>query len=246
MSVDFKLREASESLRQARRETRFTSRTPGHPRRTRRAPILGAVVAFVLVLGFGIPVLLSPPGASPPTDAVAGSAEFPLLILEDGGWYADSARDTVDKDSGERIGTWVSYTNREGGYMALTVQSVPQDTVLADEPDPTSGPEAETLFMASESRHIQLDNGEAVLYFIPADALSEEGNVRGVRWMPQPGIEAIMFTSRVDEAATIELANSLLNTDETTWNALTATNGVVPTSVAEDENSVTTLGIADS
>jgi hypothetical protein len=245
MSVDVKLREASESVRQARREVRFTSRAPGHRRWTRRAPILGAVVAFVLVLSFSIPVLLSPPGASQPTEVVAASAGFPLLILNDDGWYADSARDTVDEETGERIGTWVGYTNPEGGIMALSVRSVPQNTALADEPDPTGGPEAETLSMASESRQIQVNNAEAILYFIPADALSEEGNVRGVRWIPQSGIEAIMFTSQLDEAATIELANSLVETDETTWNALTAANGVVPTSTAVDGHTPTTLGTAD-
>lgn len=242
MNVDTKLREASESVRQARRESQFTSRPPARRSRTRRGSILGAVALFVLVVGFGIPALLYAPGTDQPNDVGAG-AGFPLLILDSADWYTNSARDILG-ETGERVGTWVGYTNPAGGNMALTVRRVAEDHLLADEPDPTRGPEAETLSMATESRLIELQSGEAILYFIPADARSEEGSVWGLRWIPRPGIEAVMFTSHTDEEVTIGLANTLVETDETTWSALTASNGAVPTTTGNGITG-TTLGTED-
>lgn len=245
MSVDTKLREASESVRQARREAEFTSRPPQRRPQTRRAPILGAVVVFALVVGIGVPALLYAPTTEPASDVGAGGETgFPLLILDGGDWYANGARDTVD-ESGERVGTWVGYTNPAGGNMALTVRQVGEDHVLANEPDPSSGPQAETLAMASESRLVDIGDGEAVLYFIPADSGSEEGNLYGLRWIPRPGAEAIMFTSQTSgEQVAIELANSLVPTDEATWNALVTANGAVPTTTG-DGTTGTTLGSED-
>ncbi|HJQ94675.1 MAG TPA: hypothetical protein VJ935_03075 [Acidimicrobiia bacterium] len=246
MNVDTKLCEASESVRQARREAHFTSRPPARRLQTRRRPILAAAAAFVLVVGFGVPALLYAPGADQTGDVGAGvdaDSGFPLLILDSGDWYANSARDILD-ETGERVGTWVGYTNPAGGDMALTVRRVAEDHLLADEPDPAGGPEAEALSMATESRLIDLQDGEAVLYVIPADSRSEEGSLFALRWIPRPGAEAVMFTSRTEEDATVGLANDLIPTDEGTWSSLTSTNGAVPTTIG-DGTTGTTLATED-
>lgn len=245
MSVDTKLREASESVRQARRGAQFTSRPPQRRLQTRRGAILGAVAVFALVVGFGVPALLYAPASDRAGDVgVDAGSGFPLLILDGGDWYANGARDILD-ESGERVGTWVGYTNPAGGNMALTVRRVGQDHLLADEPDPASGPEAETLSLASESRLVDLEGAEGVLYFIPADTRSEEGSLYALRWIPRPGAEAIMFTSQLSgEDVAIDLANALVPTDEGTWNALVSTNGAVPTTTG-DGTTGTTLGTED-
>jgi hypothetical protein len=62
MNVDTKLREASESVRQARREVKFSSRSPSRRGRSKPGPVVAVLAGMALVISIGVPAMLTTPG----------------------------------------------------------------------------------------------------------------------------------------------------------------------------------------
>jgi hypothetical protein len=138
MTVDTKLRDASESLRQATRQAEFTSRPPASRIQHRRGPILVAVAGAVAVLALFTPILflggtdhVTDPTDAPPQSTVTTSpqrAGDPTPFL--GSWL------TTEIEGFERAATLV-LVDAENGSVEMTVRNFA--VVCTDAPSTMTG-----------------------------------------------------------------------------------------------------------
>lgn len=216
MSVDTKLRDASDSVRQARRQAQFTSRSPSRRPETRSGPILAVAAAFVLAALVALPALLLPapddsgepavavdPSQQPGTGAIGGDG--PYFIVEDPNWTLDYAWRIAPGDGS----SFIIYTNGNRQISTMTAEIAEEAISEIDELDGT-----------------KVNNAEK-----PVDVYQWNEGVSYV-WETSDGTPVVITFGQMNIDDAEILTNAVISTDEDTFADMVATNPFTPTTIA--------------
>ena len=219
MNVDTMLREASESVRQARREAQLTSRSPSRRSTARRGPILGAMAAFALVTLFAVPALLVPApddradseaAASPPSAAgpqVVGG-DGPYFAIDDPDWALKYAWRIAAGDGS----SFILYENGDRQISTMTGEAAEEAMIQMNE---LGAPQVD-----SENLYVDIYQwNEGVSYV----------------WETSDGTSAVVTFGQMNLDGAEELTASLVAIDEETFADMVATNPAPPTTEATQD-----------
>ncbi len=215
MSVDTKLREASESVRQARRQAQFTSHPPNRRHQTKRKMVLVAATAFVVLAVLAIPGLflsgidepsLSDVAAGPgPSSTSAIGGDGPFFAVDDPQWTLDYAWQIAPGDGS----SFVLYTNGSRQITTMTGE-------VADE-------------AITQMREL---NAESVASDIASvDAYEWNEGVSYV-WQTTDGTDVVVTFGQMSLDEAQSLAAEVTSVDEETFVDMVETNPATPTTVA--------------
>jgi len=219
MTVDSKLREASESVRQARRQARFTSHAPVRRHQTTRKMVLAAATAFVVVAVLAIPGLLlsgvdepsvSDVAAGPgPSSTGAIGGDGPFFAIDDPQWTLDYAWQIAPGDGS----SFVLYNNGNRQVTTMTGE-VASEAIL-------------------QMREL---NAESVASDIASVDVYEWNEGVSYVWQTTDGTDVVVTFGQMssDEAQT--LAAVVTSVDEETFVDMVETNPATPTTVATAES----------
>jgi len=216
MIVDTKLREASESVRQARRQAHFTNRSPSRRPETRRGPIMAVAAAFVLLALVALPVLLLPapdesgvaanPSQSPEPGAIGGDG--PYFGVEDPDWTLDSAWRIALGDGS----SFILYKNGNRQISTMTGEAAEEATIEINELDGTKVNNADTSVDVYQWN-------EGVSYV----------------WETSDGTPVVITFGQMTINDAENLTNAVISIDEKTFADMVATNPVTPTTIATED-----------
>lgn len=215
MTVDSKLREASESVRQARRQAQFTSHPPtGRDQRTRRM-VLAAATAFVVVAVLAIPSLLlsgtdepnvSDVAAGPePSSTGAIGGEGPFFAVDDPQWALDYAWQIAPGDGS----SFVLYTRGNRQISTMTGEVAHEAIVQMQELD------AEPVGSDIDSVDVYEWN-EGISYV----------------WQTADGTDVVVTFGQMSPAEAQSLTAAVTSVGEETLADMVETNPATPTTVA--------------
>ena len=219
MSVETKLREASESVRQSRREAQFTSRSPSRRSQTRRGPILGAMAAFALVALIAVPALLVPAPDDPADSDAAASpppAAGPKVIGGDGPYFAiDDPKWTLDYAWRIAAGDGSSFILYENGDRQISTM--------------TGEAAEEAILQMNELDAPRVERGNMLV-----DIYQWNEGVSYV-WETSDGTSAVVTFGQMSLHEAETLADSVVAIDEETFADMVATNPAPPTTLATQD-----------
>lgn len=219
MSVETKLREASESVRQARREAQFTSRSPSRRSQMRRGPILGAMAAFALVALIAVPALLVPVPDDPADTDVAASppsavgqkvvgGDGPYFAIDDPEWALKYAWRIAAGDSS----SFILYENGDRQVSTMTGEAAEEAIIQMNELD---APQVD-----SEDLSVDIYQwNEGVSYV----------------WETSDGTSAVVTFGQMNLDEAEELTAFLVAINEETFADMVATNPAPPTTLATQD-----------
>jgi len=216
MTVDSKLGEASESVRQARRQAQFTSHPPNRRHQTKRKMVLAAATAFVVVAVLAIPGLVlsginepsvsdvaaAGPGPSS-TNAIGGDG--PFFAVDDPHWTLDYAWQIAPGDGS----SFVLYTNGSRQITTMTGQ-------VADE-------------AVTQMREL---NAESVASDIASVDVYEWNEGVSYVWQTNDGTDVVVTFGQMSLDEAQSLAAEVTSVDEETFVDMVDTNPATPTTVA--------------
>ena len=215
MTVDSKLRKASESVRQARRQARFTSHPPNRRHQTTRNMVLAAATAFVVVAVLAIPGLLlggmdkpsvSDVAASPgPSSTGAIGGDGPFFAVDDPQWTLDYAWQIAPGDGS----SFVLYTNGNRQITTMTGE-------VADE----------AIFQMRE-----LDAASVASDIDSVDIYEWNEGVSYV-WQTTDGTEVVVTFGQMSPLEAQSLTAAVTSIDEEAFVDMVETNPATPTTVA--------------
>lgn len=214
MTVDSKLREASESVRQARRQAQFTSHPPTGRDQTTRRMIIAAATAFVVVAVLAIPsLLLSGTDESNVSDVAAGpgpsstgaiGGEGPFFAVDDPQWTLDYAWQIAPGDGS----SFVLYTNGTRQISTMTGDVADEAIVQMEELD------AEPVASGIDSVNIYEWN-EGVSYV----------------WQTTDGTNVVVTFGQMAPAEAQSLTAAVASVGEETFADMVETNPATPTTI---------------
>jgi hypothetical protein len=252
MSIETKLREGSQAIKQATRQADFTSRSPADRRRGVSGPMLAWVGGLAVVALLAVPAVLTGVGGQPSGGVEIGatptSVAFPHLLLELPDTELVDAYENFD-ETGERIGTHSVYlqtwTVSEGeaagdlGRREILLR-VQEAGAVFDEFDYYSP-------LATGTEIVEVDGRSVSVHLIPDEAIDEGSYDLGIlQWTETPGYEVILIPWGLDKAGALLLMDGLTTIGESEWEELRGPRDgpFVTTTIVESET--TAIGTGDA
>lgn len=257
MTIDTKLRDAAESVRQARRRAEFTVKAPSTRRRVVGGLRVAAVVAVVALLLIGIPAVLRGGNAGRSED-VAGSigdastqsslsgsddiAVSTTIALDD---TTGSSSALIDAPSGfvflglDTPGWNPTYTETtsEGGFAAeINYEQLTEDgsgglMVLRTQTSGTYGRFEDLTSMSTSSDEVTVGGRDMTLYLIPKESMVEESDsdVYAATWTESDTSVGYAIAFGLTRQEFLDALNGLTTPSAETWHELKLMSQVVTT-----------------
>lgn len=246
MTVDTKLREAAEAVRNATRQAELTAQAPGSFRHRFSGPSLALITGFAVLALVGVPALIARDAGSPGlggvgsqtgiqespiedpdpglvvTTTAPGIVEgaFPFLALEIPNLSPIEAYDVRSDGNDDRFGTHTVYlqTNLESGEYPRREILLRVQVLGQDYPQ-----FADLVALAETTETVGVADREVTIYVVPDEAI-EEGSydLHILRWIESPGIEAIIIPWGADRTEALDLMRGLVRIPPEAWLELTA------------------------
>ena len=249
MSIETRLREGSQAIKQATRQADFTSRSPAD----RRGPVSGPMLAWVgglaVVALLAVPAMLAGIGGQPSGGVDVGATptpvEFPHLLLDLPDTELVDAYENFG-ETGERVGTHSVYhqtwTITEGeaagelrGHEILL--RVQEAGAVFDEFDHYSA-------LATGTETVEVNGRSVTVHLIPDQAIEEGSYDLGIlQWTEAPGYEVILIPWGLDKDGALSLMDGLTAIKESEWEELRGPKGFVTTTIVSE---TTTTGAVDA
>lgn len=245
MSIETKLREGSQAIKQATRTAEFTSESPADRRTHVRGPVLAWVSGLAVIGLLAVPALLMRVGDQPSEGAGVGAAptpiEFPHLTLELADTELVAAYENFD-ENGERIGTHSVYhqeiaetgSDAAPGGREILVR-VQRTGAVFDRFDYYAP-------LASGTDTVEVGGRSVTVHLIPDDAIDEGNYDLGIlQWTEAPGYEVIVIPWGLDKDGALSLMDGLTAINESEWEELRGPKPevIVTTTIVKSETPTT-------
>jgi len=247
MSIETKLREGSQAIKQATRQADFTSRSPADRRQGVSGPMLAWVGGLAVVALLAVPAMLAGVGGQPSGGVEVGVAptpvEFPHLLLDLPDTELVDAYENFD-ETGERVGTHTVYHQTwtisegesagelRGREILLRVQ---ETGAVFDEFDHYSA-------LATGTETVEVNGRSVTVHLVPDEAIEEGSYDLGIlQWTEAPGYEVILIPWGLDKDGALSLMEGLTTISESEWEELRGPKDgpFVTTTIVESETPTT-------
>lgn len=265
MSIESKLRDGSQAIKQATRQAEFTSRSPADRRGPQNGPMLAWIGGLAVIALLGIPAVIAGVGGQPSVGPKAGAAPttanhptvstgqspkgIPYLTLDLPDTTVEDAFEIADQATGERVGVHTVYrqtraaTNEERADGRLAPPQ-PGSTILIR----IQKPGTEFLefdhyaALAERTEIVEVDGREVTIYLVPDEAIEEGSYDLGIlRWTEGPGYEVILIPWGQDDSEALALMDGLTPITESQWEELGSfTDQAATTTTIVDSETPTT------
>lgn len=249
MTVDTKLREAAEAVRNATRQAEFTAQAPGPTRRRLSGASLALITGLAVLVSVGVPALIARDAGSPGLGGVGSQTgleesptgdpdpglvvtttfpgivdgTFPFLALEIPNVSPIEAYDIRNDGNDDRFGTHTVYvqTNVESGEYPRREILLRVQVVGQDYHRFT-----DLVALAESTETVRAADREVTIYVVPDEAI-EEGSydLHILRWIESPGIEAMVIPWGADRTEALDLMQGLVRIPPEAWLELTTEYG---------------------
>lgn len=250
MSIETKLREGSQAIKNATREAEFTSRSPAN----RRGPIRGAMLAWVggltIVALLAVPAMLAGLGGQPDGGVEVGAppspVEFPHLALELSDTELVDAYENFD-ETGERVGTHSVYHQTIPGgesdgatFGREILLRVQEAGAVFDEFDYYAP-------LATGTETVEVNGRSVTVHLIPDEAIEEGSYDLGIlQWTEAPGYEVILIPWGLDKDGALSLMDGLTAISESEWEELRGPKNEPSVTTTVVESVTPTTGAVDA
>lgn len=269
MSIETKLREGSQAIRQATREAEFTSTSPADRRGPLNGPLLARVGGLAVIALLAVPALLagvggqpgggvevgadpstSTPSAEQPAASTAAPqpAEFPHLLLDLPDTELVDAYENYD-EAGERIGThsvyrqiWTISDGERAGEQGG------REILLRVQEEGAAFDRFDYYAPLAEGKEIAEVNGRSVLvHLIPDEAIEEGSYDLGIlQWTEADGYEVVLIPWGLDKDGALALMDGLTTIGESDWDELRGSFNEPATTTTIIESGTPTTGAVDA
>ena len=247
MSIETKLREGSQAIKQATREADFTSGSPADRRQAVSGPMLAWISGLAVVALLAVPAMLSGVGGQPGGGVDVGAAptpvEFPHLLLDLPDTELVDAYENFD-EAGERVGThsvylqtWTISTGEAAGELGRReiLLRIQEAGAVFDEFDYYSA-------LAEGTETVEVNGRSVTVHLVPDEVIEEGSYDLGIlQWTEAPGYEVILIPWGLDKEGALSLLDGLTTISEGEWEDLRGPKDgpFVTTTIVESENPTT-------
>lgn len=246
MSIETKLHEGSQAIKQATRQAEFTSTSPADRRGHISGPMLAWVGGLAVIALLAIPAMLAGVGGQPSGGVDVGATpaqpviEFPYLLMDVPDTELVDAYEIVDEVSGDRTGIHQVYhqelSDDADGWLGR------EFLLRIQEPGTPFEPFDHYMPLAATTDTISIDGREVTVYEV-SDEEIEEGNydLGMLRWTEAPGYEVILIPWGLDKDEALALLDGLTHINESEWDELKGLENepLVTTTIVESETPTT-------
>jgi hypothetical protein len=219
VSIDTKLRQAADSVRQARSHAEFTVTPPGTRSPLARGLQLAAIASVVALAVVGIPALVGLTTTSSPSGGAATTSGLPHLVLDLPDTSITDAYNIFDAATGAPIGAQTTYLmtliDDADGWTGRKIQ------LRIQQPGTVFGVFDDLVASAESTESVTVAGRQVTVYLIPDEAIAEGSYDQGVlRWTEPPGYEAILIPWGMGPNEALQLLDSLENVSDYEWEQL--------------------------